>query len=407
MEPQQALTAALLTPAGRGAVATIRVLGIRESLDFGGLFRAANGRPVDRQPIGRIVFGAWGLRPAEGEDVVICRVDQHALEIHCHGGDVAAARILSDLERGGCQIVTWRHQQTSMSGFLQAEIEQLLSRASTWRAAEILNEQASGLFQSAVQQIVCGIAEDASTSGLIAHLEELLTWSSFGIHLTEPWAVVLTGLPNVGKSSLINALVGYQRAIVFDQPGTTRDVLTAETALDGWPIQFADTAGLRDTTEALEAAGIALARNHLQRADVLLLLVDLSVRPTREDWQLIADRPEAILVGHKCDLHDQWQDQLPANALRVSSKTADGLQRLQQRLVECLVPRVPAPGTAIPTSIRQVSLLEAARSSLLSGQRDAARLSLETLIRGSESDQTETRSSSVPSGSNRNAGPAS
>ena len=91
-------------------------------------------------------------------------------------------------------------------------------------------------------------ASDSTTSS------RELSW----VDISSSSAVVLSGAPNVGKSSLINALVGYERAIVFAEPGTTRDVVTAGTAVDGWPIELADTAGLRESTDPLEAAGIAL-----------------------------------------------------------------------------------------------------------------------------------------------------
>ncbi len=92
----------------------------------------------------------------------------------------------------------------------------------------------------------------------VAHLDAVLRWTDLGTHLATPWRVVLAGAPNVGKSSLINALLGYGRAIVFDQPGTTRDVVTADAAIEGWPITLADTAGLHDASDATESAGIAL-----------------------------------------------------------------------------------------------------------------------------------------------------
>jgi tRNA modification GTPase len=203
-------------------------------------------------------------------------------------------------------------------------------------------------------------------------LEELLRWADFGVHLAEPWNVVLTGRPNVGKSSLINALLGYQRAIVFDQPGTTRDVVTAETAFEGWPLLLADTAGLRETCEELEAAGIAMTRDRLEGADARLILVDLSQPPTPDDLQLIASWPGELVIGHKCDLGDQWQDQLPCDAIRASSVTGEGLELIQQRLVRRIVPEVPVAGTAVPVSRRQVRLLKSALDLLVTGDLTGA-----------------------------------
>ena len=88
-----------------------------------------------------------------------------------------------------------------------------------------------------------------------------------GLHLARPWQVVVAGPPNVGKSSLINALAGYPRAIVHWAPGTTRDAVTVETVLDGWPVELCDTAGLRTAGDAVERAGIELARRKMAQAE--------------------------------------------------------------------------------------------------------------------------------------------
>lgn len=368
------LSAALLTPVGRGAVATIRVEGDLSPLDRTAepLFHAANGRPLSEQPLEKIAFGIWGRTDlAAGEEIVVCRVAQTALEIHCHGGDAAAWRIQRDLQNAGCELVDWRKQLEATTDAIEFEIADKLSHATTWRTADLLNEQASGLLRNALDGLIPSLTlSEHYESGrpamteVLAQLDELLSWAQFGLHLSQPWTVVLTGRPNVGKSSLINALLGYQRAIVFDQPGTTRDVVTAETAFDGWPVMLADTAGLRETTEELEAAGIALARQELQRADARLVLVDLSQPPTHEDEALLAEWPDAIVIGHKCDIGNHWQSALPATAIRASSVTGEGIDAIQQRLVEQLVPRVPPPGTPVPISQRQVELLERARTRL-------------------------------------------
>lgn len=382
----QRLSAALLTPVGRGAVATIRVHGDLSELDqrAPGLFHAANGRPLSQQQIGRTAFGRWGGDSPAGEDVVVCRVVVDSLEIHCHGGDAAVRRILNDLEQAGCPVLDWQRQLAGMSDALEADCAEMLSRATTWRTAEILHEQAGGLLRRAVEELLWSIAnpdpEPASTA--IPKLDALLAWSGFGLHLSQPWNVVLTGRPNVGKSSLINALLGYVRAIVFDQPGTTRDVVTAETAFDGWPVLLADTAGLRDAAEELEAAGIALARLRLEEADARLVLVDLNEPPTHEDETLIAHWPDAIVIGHKCDLGDRWKNRLPDGAIRASSVTGQGLEEIQHRLVERLIPCVPPPGTPIPVTRRQVHLLELARRELLASNPTGARQAIQKITAG-------------------------
>ena len=135
----------------------------------------------------------------------------------------------------------------------------------------MLLDQYHGALAAAIRATLAAAASgDWQTAS--ATIDALLAHRGVGEHLTTPWRVVLAGPPNVGKSSLKNALVGYQRAIVCDLPGTTRDVVATTTAIDGWPIQLADTAGLRDAADELEAAGVARAARALAAADLVVLV---------------------------------------------------------------------------------------------------------------------------------------
>lgn len=365
-------TAARLTAGGRGAVATIRICAPPPLLDddpeasrlplraLDSLFFAVNGLSISDQPLTKIVFGGWGK--TDREDLVVCRLAENVIEIHCHGGEAAVQRVLADLSDVGFTIVDWRSQVVASQGVIDAECLDVLSRTSTWPTTRIALEQANGSLKSAFAKLK-DIATQSEKNVFEDYVDELLCWADLGTHLSTPWNVVLTGRPNVGKSSLINAMLGYQRAIVFDQPGTTRDVVTGETAFDGWPVILSDTAGIRGDAIGLEAAGIALARDRLRSANLRLLLVDLGEPPTADDDLLLREWPDAIVIGHKADRSDCWRDRLPTKAIRVSSVTGMGMVELQQRLVERLVPIVPAPGAAIPITDRQVQCLRAIQSS--------------------------------------------
>ena len=366
-------TAARLTAGGRGAVATIRVVGEltsssaathSQSIDL--LFSAANGIPLSQQPLQKIAFGQWGTVPRE--DLTVCRLSNDVLEVHCHGGDSAVERVLSDLVKANCRLVDWQTQLRLETDLLHAECQHVLSRTTTWRTTQIALEQANGLLRTTFARLLT--VEDEAE--LFRALDELLTWSDFGLHLSVPWSVVLTGRPNVGKSSLINALLGYQRAIVFDQPGTTRDVVTGETAFEGWPVVLADTAGIRRNAPGLESAGMALAEEKLRGADLQLIVIDLSQPPTEEDHDLLRRWPQALVVGQKSDLPNQWNGGLPRDTYAVSARHGQGLIELQQQLVRRLVPRTPPAGTPLPITVRQIELIRAARQAASSQDRRTA-----------------------------------
>ncbi len=337
-------TAEVLTPRGRGAVATVLVCGDCGLLDQNSLFRAANGFVLQEQYLGRIVFGRWGNEPSE--EVVLCRTSESRLEIHCHGGEAAVMRILSDLKAAGCGTRDWEASARRREKSLEAECAEALSHASTLRAAAILLDQQAGALQRAVEQLQKSLTDDESGVAAARELDALLQWAEFGVHLVQPWRVVLAGRPNVGKSSLINAIVGFSRSVVHDLPGTTRDVVTAETALAGWPVQFSDTAGLRDEAEAIEAEGIALSKTHFAAADCRILVFDRRRPLDNQDRQLLKSWPEAMVVANKCDLPDAWSDKLSVDVITVSAVKAEGIDRLVEAIVRQLVPAIPPSGNS-------------------------------------------------------------
>jgi tRNA modification GTPase len=360
---EQADYAAVLTPSGRGAVATIRFVGKCRTLDEADppFFHAANGRRLADQPAGRIVFGHWGNTHAE--EVVVCSRSEEELDIHCHGGAAAVTRILDDLQARGIRVQTWFEQEMARHDLLEAECLDALSRAPTRRTAEILLDQYSGTLRAAFERL-------EGTQDLDERLRraaDILQWSRFGAHLTQPWKVVLTGKPNVGKSSLVNVLVGYARSIVYNEPGTTRDVVTAVTAFGGWPVELADTAGIRDSAGAIETAGIELARAHLAAADCRVIVLDVNRPLAAEDRQLLAAWPDALVVAHKADLPNVWSGEIPQGGVPVSSKTGSGIDELIARIVARLVPDVPSSGTPVPVTERQCDLLSRA-DQLLAGE---------------------------------------
>lgn len=173
--------------------------------------------------------------------------------------------------------------------------------------------------------------------------------ASQGLKLTEGAKIVLSGAPNAGKSSLLNALSGTERAIVTNIPGTTRDLLTADIEINGVPVTITDTAGIRDTpSDEIEAIGIRKAVSALKQADLVVLMIDGSVAPEPDLLQKISDLKELnsqILIAiSKSDLPQNPQTTSQLNSkelssipkLQISVKTSEGLLSLQKKLSESL-----------------------------------------------------------------------
>jgi tRNA modification GTPase len=372
--------AVMLTPVGRGAVATVLVQGAEATELVGRFFSPASGRNLASFPLGRIVFGRWG--GVTGEEVVVCRRRADEVEIHGHGGEAAVAAILDSLKSIGCQILSWqewseRHANRDGGDRFMAQALVALSQARTERTAAILLDQYQGAlrreFENARQAIAAGETQRAEQL-----IRDMLQWSNLGRRLVEPFRVVLAGRPNVGKSSLINALVGYTRALVYDQPGTTRDVVSAQTALAGWPVELSDTAGLRETSDPLEAAGMALTRERLATADLVVLVFDASKPWTVADNRLCLDWEHAVVVHHKSDLMGtpNFVCEKPTG-LWTSTVTGEGMRELERTLAERLATRFPSPGAAVPFLAEHIVALERALEALLVGQLNSAIAALE------------------------------
>jgi tRNA modification GTPase len=368
-------TVSVLTPPGRGAVAVVAVEGSQVIELVEQFFRPASAKRLRERRLGDIVYGRWGARLAE--DVIVSCHSDRQLEVHCHGGSAAVRRIVDDLTGAGAVEESWRDWATRHEPhpILQAA-RVAFAGALTERAAMILLDQYHGALETSLEKIIRCLAE--SEIGRPRELiGQLLHRAPLGVHLTQPWRVVIAGPPNVGKSSLINAILGYERAIVFDQPGTTRDVVTAMTALDGWPVEMADTAGLSAGIDALDKAAVERATTQANAADCLLLVFDASQHWTEEQQNLIERWPTAVVVHNKCDLVASARQHA---GQYISAKTGQGIGGLVDAIASRLIPSPPPPGGAVPFTQEQVQQLQAAALDLAARNIEAAKSRLLAML---------------------------
>lgn len=385
-------TACLVTGGERAAIATIIVCGDSAAETVASNFAANAKRSIVS---GDVRYGTWHgcstqSDSAVRESVVVVAVsDRHGSlwtwEIHCHGGEVAAKRILEDLARGGATVVN-QQQWLAMAcpDMLEREAIDVLSRTATARTAAIVLDQVRGAMRDFALDSVAAIANrpQMAIESIKLKAATILRLAEFGRHLSDPWKVVLAGPPNVGKSSLINALVGYRRSITMDQPGTTRDVLLADAVIQGWPILLSDTAGIRlRPTGEIERQGIDLALKSLQEADMVLWVSDAS-DPKREAAAATVDLPvRSLNVLNKIDIAQTIDGAIDVamgpEAICVSATQGIGIDALRAAMIKKLVPSLPEPGSPVALTQRQVDAL----SHVVSARDDATlRQSLDRLL---------------------------
>jgi tRNA modification GTPase len=340
---------ACLTPPGAAAIATIGLLG----KDAGSLvephFQPRGRNKPDYAAADCLWLGRLGDNDT-ADDVVVTlghADSRQRVEIHCHGGAGVVRWLLEFFRRRGAIEITWeewlRHASATQ---LQADAAIALTHALTQRTANILLDQYHGALESELQAIDMALA-NGDRPFAAEKLRELAERIPLGRHLTEPWKVVVAGAPNVGKSSLINALLGYQRAITSPMPGTTRDLVTALTAFDGWPVELIDSAGMRNDAAGIEALGIAKAEEALAAADLCLWVVDRT--QALPQWPSAGRSCPTLTACNKVDLSEQWKPcEFAGPVCNVSALTGQGLKDLAEAMIRELVPHLPPTGAAVP-----------------------------------------------------------
>lgn len=377
--------AAISTPPGRGGIGMVRLSGSAALEMATSIVRIESGAPMaapNLAQFGRVVDPANGElidegivtyfkapRSYTGEDVV---------EITCHGSPIILARVLQMAINLGARIAepgefTFRAFFNKRIDLAQAQAVRDVINAQTWYQARVATNQLEGELsarlaplkdaiidvivhlESSVEFVEEDISPEATSILLIKlgeTIDALTTIAdsfSFGRYVKEGFDLAIVGRPNVGKSSVFNRLIGSDRAIVTELPGTTRDALYESTSISGVPVRLIDTAGIRETTDLVESIGISRSRTAIADADISLLVLDASSPFGREDLELLDSVPEArrIIALNKTDLPNlldeqifdetgvhfaQWQD----NVVSISALTGSGFDELTAKLFEQL-----------------------------------------------------------------------
>jgi len=405
--------AALATAAGPGAFAVVRLSGPAAH----DILRALSA-PGGEAPPARVATLVELRDPVGGEPLdraIVLRYEavasftgEPAVEISCHGGWLVPALVLDACLAAGARRA--EPGEFTRRAYLNGKLDLVQAEA----VADLVGARSRALHRAALAQLERGLTgrvaelrkdlvrveallahhldfpeeDDAPTplgavvemaSGVMDRLDRMIATAPEGELLRQGAEVVLAGRPNVGKSSLYNALLGEERAIVTEVPGTTRDALQAEVQLGGYPFRLVDTAGLRDTDDRVERLGVEVARRHLEHADVVLLCVESGVGlgdAERSFLEGVGGVP-VVLVHTKRDL-DPREDPVAdarvpeaAATVRLSVVSGEGLDALRSLLPRLVYSGLVdlAPDAPVLTRRRHARALVAAREAVEAFQR--------------------------------------
>jgi len=300
--------ARVLTPPGQGGIAVVVVSGPGAPALLDRVF-AGTHRPAGRLALGRIAHGTIRRNGAVLDEVIVARVDtagEPRFEVNCHGGMAAVNAVLDCLRGAGARVVedgpaaADRPPAPPLSDrAIRAAALKALPRVPTRLGAVMLLHQADGALRRAVET-----ALQALDRGDAAPLCALRNTRELGIALLHPPRVALLGPPNVGKSTLLNALLERERVIVHEEPGTTRDTVTERVSLQGVPFDLTDAAGIRAAGDEVERGAVRRALSLARHCEVALVLFDVreGTWPDAAAVPAFAPGTRVLFVGNKADL---------------------------------------------------------------------------------------------------------
>lgn len=396
---------AIATATGEGGIGIVRMSGPEAVAVADTLFCGVSGKKAGALRPFQAAYGTV-VDPAAGvcvDEVLVIVMKaprsytrEDVVEIHCHGGIMPLRRVLELTLANGCRLA--EPGEFTKRAFLNGRLD--LSQAEA--VIDVIRAKSEASLRMAVSHLSGALAVQVRSIreqllGLIAHLEamidfpeedigelgvgeisagignarllveRLLATAAAGRVLRDGLSTVIIGKPNVGKSSLLNALVRDERAIVTDIPGTTRDTIEEYITVRGIPLRLIDTAGIRTTEDLVEKIGVDRAKDMTTQADLIILMLDRSLPLTNDDrevFQLLSDKT-AIILLNKSDLPSVWSVAEIAELaekhaiIEVSVRTGLGLDKLEAQIVQLVYSgQVEQAEGAFVSNVRHIHLLK-------------------------------------------------
>jgi tRNA modification GTPase len=389
---------AIATPPGRGGLGVVRISGSDACQVAGRIL--IRDKPLQPRHATFTRVRAVDTDPQRSVDEVIATwfpaprsyTGEHVVELSTHGSPIILQQVLKSAIGAGARLArpgefTLRAFMHGKMDLVQAEAVADLIDAVTPLQARVAFDQLEGTLTAKITAI------DARLLDLVARLEASLDFPDEGYHFIEPKAiacvvtsviddldgllkssahgrliregatVVIAGRPNVGKSSLFNALVGHSRAIVTETAGTTRDLVTETCDIDGLRVTLVDTAGVRDTTDRIEIEGVWRGTRAREVADLIVVVLDAAEPLMPDDARLLTETTsrKRVIVANKSDQSAVWRRE---DATCVSATSGDGLDALRRTIVAALSGGESLRDSSAMTNVRHTTLLEHARANL-------------------------------------------
>lgn len=405
---------AIATAPGEAGISIVRISGPSSIDILDKIFKSKKGISIREFPQRRIVYGHIVDREKDKvvDEVLVVYMKapytytkEDVVEINCHGGIVPTRNILGLILKNGVRMAepgefTKRAFLNGRIDLAQAEAVMDLISAKTDKGFDVAMSQLEGSLSKDVKGVRDVIIETLAhlhvsidyteedieeitypelleNLGFVrGQIEKLLGTTETGKIIREGLNTVIIGKPNVGKSSLLNALLRESRAIVTDVPGTTRDIIEEYLSIKGIPLKIIDTAGIRETEDLVERIGVERSKEFFNKADLIILVLDASQELTEEDREIIEhiEDKRAIVLLNKTDLPEKIKREeleellIDKRIIRISILEGKGLEEIEEEIVSMVYGgAVKAKDTSFVTNVRHKNSLEKALKSIEEG----------------------------------------